>query len=79
MNADWGESWNTNSPCPAAERTVTLQEWTSVLFVLHPEVAAERVARGDYPCPDADCSGHVGPWGTARTRPVRLTVAASTG
>ena len=72
MNADWGESCNTNSPCPAAERTVTLQEWTSVLFVLHPEVAAERVARGDYPCPNAACSGHVGPWGTACTRLVRL-------
>lgn len=24
------------------------------------------------PCPDADCSGQVVPWGAARTRPVRL-------
>ena len=43
-----------------------------MLFVLDPEAAAERVARGDYPCPNAACSGHVGPWGTACTRLVRL-------
>ena len=72
MNDDRGESCNTNSPYPTVEPTVTLQEWTYLLFVLDPEAAAERVARGDYPCPDSDCSGHVGPWGTARTRPVRL-------
>lgn len=43
-----------------------------MLFVLDPDATATRVAQGDYPCPASACSGLVRPWGTARTRPVRL-------
>lgn len=43
-----------------------------MLFVLDPEAAANRVATGVHACPSSDCSGLLGPWGSARTRPVRL-------
>ena len=43
-----------------------------MLFVLDPEAAATRVADGVQPCPASDCSGFFQPWGSARTRPVRL-------
>lgn len=43
-----------------------------MLFVLDPEVAATRVEQGVHACPSSDCSGLLGPWGSARTRPVRL-------
>ncbi len=43
-----------------------------MLFALDPEATATTVAQGDYACPDSDCSGMLRPWGSARTRPVRL-------
>jgi hypothetical protein len=72
VNANRRSGFNTNSPSPPAVSTATLKECSSLLFVLDPEAAATRVADGVQPCPASECSGFFQPWGSARTRPVRL-------
>jgi hypothetical protein len=72
VNANRRSGFNTNSPSPPAVSTATLKECSSLLFVLDPEAAATRVTDGVQACPASDCSGFFQPWGSARTRPVRL-------
>lgn len=44
-----------------------------MIAVRDPAVAARQLAEGHhFGCPWSGCSGSLGPWGSARTRPVRL-------
>lgn len=67
------ELCNTNSPCPPRRWATTLSECPTLIAVRDPAVFARQLAEGHhFGCPWDGCSGSLGPWGSARTRLVRL-------
>lgn len=67
-----GQGCNTNSPFPPSPASTTVSGCSLMLLCLDPTAAAAELTAGELACPRRGCDGHLGPWGHARRRWMRI-------